>query len=197
MRNVVLALVFSVGIVRAEGMAPHPACAQIEQSINKIIDILKQPELARADRRRQVSSILAAQFDFLKMGELSLAKEWRKLGDSDRQEFAALFRTLIESTYFRNLENYTNEKVEVGGALAKGKKAIVETRVITSSKEIPIHYKMLPKGDRWLVYDIKIEGVSMISTYRGQFKAAIRKKSYDGLVRQLKAKVEVAAQCGA
>jgi len=171
------------------------ASAQVEEAVKQVIEIMKQPELKaegrEAERRRKIRAALAPQFDFYLMSRLSLGKQWRKLSEAQRSEFVEVFGRLIENTYMSSIEKYSNEKVVVDREKARGKsKVVVETRVVTSSKEIPIHYSMVSKGGKWAVYDVKIEGVGLVKNYRTQFGSFLRKKSHAELMQQLREKTE-------
>ncbi|RMG72149.1 MAG: ABC transporter substrate-binding protein [Nitrospirae bacterium] len=161
--------------------------------VDRVIGILKDPKLKgperESERREAIRSAIKNIFDFSEMARRSLSRQWRKLDDSQRKEFVGLYRGLLERTYLKRIEAYKNERILYKGQRKRGKYAIVKTLVVTSKQtQIPVDYKLLKRQDGWVVYDVIIEGVSLINNYRRQFKSIIRKSSYEGLVRMLKEK---------
>ncbi len=165
----------------------------VKTGVDSVIKVLKDPSLKGPDRekkrkealRKAVSGIL----DFREMAKRSLSRQWRKLSEKQKDEFVELYRGLLERTYLKKIEAYQNEKIIYKGQRTRGKYAIVKTLVVTSKQtEIPVDYKLLKKGDSWIVYDVIIEGVSLVNNYRRQFKSIIRRSSYEGLVKMLKEK---------
>ncbi|NOR40167.1 MAG: ABC transporter substrate-binding protein, partial [Gammaproteobacteria bacterium] len=108
-----------------------------------------------------------------------------------QQEFVKLFSQLIENTYIGRIEAYTDEKVDYPGEKVKGKKAVVETLILTASADIPINYKVYQKKNgEWWVYDVIIEGISLISNYRSSYQEIVKKEGFDGLIAKMKAKIK-------
>ena len=162
--------------------------------INKVFNVLKDPALLadekRQERRGKLSGILNAYFDYREMSKRALGKQWNKLSGNERDEFVPIFRKLLERVYLDSFDKYSSESIQFGSARNLGKnKSVVETTVISGSKEIPIDYNLLKRDYGWVVYDVKIEGVGLIKNYRTQFREVIQKKSYGSLVTRLKDKV--------
>lgn len=163
----------------------------VQQSIDQILTILKDPAYAGDDnkekRREMLRTAINTRFSFVKMSQLSLARTWKKLSAEQKKEFVGLFGQLLEDTYISKIESYTNEKIVYGKTFVQKNKAKVNTKIITDTVEIPINYSLVrtKKGD-WVVYDMVIEGVSLVGNYRNQFKGV----SYDELVAKLKDKQE-------
>lgn len=176
-----------------QAFSSSPAQEQLKSSIDQIVQILKDPSLKGDEnktlRRDALRKIIYTRFDFEKMSQLSLAKHWKNRSDEEKKNFIWLFSSLLEDTYVSKIETYTDEKVEYTKELVKQNKAQIYTKIITDSVEIPIDYRMYQtkKGD-WMVYDIVVEGVSLIGNYRSQFDQILQKDSYDQLVKQLEEK---------
>ncbi|MCG8566995.1 MAG: ABC transporter substrate-binding protein [Desulfobacterales bacterium] len=171
-----------------------PAQDQLKTSIDGILTVLKDPgfkaESQREMRRQALRDIVYTRFDFRKMSQLSLARHWKALSPAQKDEFTDLFSKLLESTYIGRIEAYTNEKVEFLGERIKKKKAQINTRIVTQDIEIPINYRMFTRGDgNWMVYDMIIEGVSLVGNYRSQFAQLMEKGSFEDLIGKLRAKV--------
>lgn len=165
----------------------------LKSSIDRILEVLRDPGLKaedrREDRRDKLRTIANQRFDYRKMSQLSLGKHWNDISDKDRDEFMHLFSKLLEDTYMSKIETYTDEKVVFVKERVQGKKAQVDTRIITQSVEIPINYRMYNQsGDNWMVYDMVIEGVSMVGNYRSQFGQILEKDSFEDLKTKLRQK---------
>jgi phospholipid transport system substrate-binding protein len=166
---------------------------QLRESIDRVIKTLDDPalkgEARTTERRRAVRKIATDIFDFPEMARRSLGRHWQGLGERDRQEFVGLFTDLLERTYISRIESYGGERISYANELMDGDVATVPTRIITKNgTEVPVDYRMLKRGDRWLVYDVTIEGVSLINNYRTQFNKIIQTSSYADLVKRMKAK---------
>ncbi len=123
------------------------------------------------------------------MAKRSLGIHWNKRNPNEQKEFVSLFSDLLEDTYIRKIERYEDEKVVYVGERQEGSYATVKTKIIsTSGIETPVEYKIFKKGDKWEVYDIIIEGVSLVNNYRIQFSHIISSSSYEDLVNRIKKK---------
>jgi phospholipid transport system substrate-binding protein len=167
----------------------------IKQTINEVIDILKDEELKKpgkeADRRAELRRVIGERFDFEEMAKRSLALHWKKRTPGERQEFIPLFSDLLERSYVNKIESYTDEQILYTDENIDNDYAVVKTKIITKRNvEIPIEYRLLKKNNRWGVYDVVIEGVSLVNNYRNQFNKIIRKDSYEELVKRMQQKQE-------
>jgi phospholipid transport system substrate-binding protein len=200
-----LRLVSHLSLVVLGGLAvwaPAPARAgaptdQLKASVEQIVKVLEDPALragARAqERRAAIRKEAEGVFDFTETAKRALGRHWQGLSDKDRQEFTALFTDLIERAYISKIERYSGERVAYAGESVDSGLATVRTRFVTKQgTEIPVDYRMQQRGDRWLVYDVSVEGVSLINNYRTQFDKIIQTSSYAELVRKMKA-AELAA----
>lgn len=166
---------------------------QLKASMDKLIAVLKEKSLKAPDkkeeRRAKIFAVLEERFDFEQMGKWALGANWKGLSQQERDEFVKTFSELIEKSYILKIERYSNEKIEFKDERTKGKYYYVYTDVISGDKTIPVNYSLYPKGDQWLVYDVVIEGVSLVKNYRTQFDEIIRKEKFAGLMDKLKKQV--------
>ncbi len=167
---------------------------QVKTTIDKILEILRDPSLKgdeSVDKRRELLRVtINEKFSFAKMSQLSLGKHWKERSDDEKKQFTKLFGQLLEDTYISKIEGYTDEKIVYTKELVKKKKAQVNTKIVTDSVEIPLDYRLYKlKDDSWMVYDMVIEGVSLIGNYRSQFDQILKKNSFDTLVEELKKKM--------
>ena len=192
--TVVVAGLLSWAPASADAGAPTD---QLRTAVDQMVKILEDPALkieGRAkERRAAIRREAETVFDFGETAKRALGRHWQPLAEKDRQEFISLFTDLIERAYISRIERYSGERVTYTGESVEGALASVRTRFVTKQgTEIPIDYRMQQRGDRWLVYDVVVEGVSLINNYRTQFDKIIQTSSYAELVRKLKA-AEVAA----
>lgn len=181
-------------------MAPfhHANASQVQEqlktTIDNILEILRDPAFKgdekKEARRAALREVIYAKFSFAKMSQLSLARQWKKRSKEEKIQFIDLFGRLLEQTYVSKIESYTNEKVTYVKEFVKKNKAMIYTKIITDTVEIPIDYRLYQtkEGD-WMVYDLVIEGVSLVGNYRSQFDQMLRKESFEKLVEDLKKKV--------
>ena len=166
---------------------------QLRAQIDKAVKILEDPELKKkpVERRAAVRQVANDIFDFSETAKRSLARHWAPRTQAERDEFVSLFSDLLERSYIGKIELYGGEKIQFVGESVEGEGAVVRTKLITKQgTEIPIDYRMLHRGERWLVYDVVIEGVSLISNYRTQFNKIITTSSFQELIKKMKTKQE-------
>ena len=166
---------------------------QLRGSIDLVLKIVTDPELKKeartAERRRRIRAVVNQIFDFTEISQRSLGRHWQARTPAEREQFIALFGDLLENAYITKIESYSGEKIQYPGDVIDGDLALVKTRIVTKQEtEIPVDYRMFLNGGRWAVYDVSIEGISLIGNYRTQFNAVIQRSGYPDLVAKLKAK---------
>ena len=183
----------------AAGAAGPGPTEQLKGTIDRVLQVLEDPSLkveARAaQRRRTVRQIADEIFDFEETARRAMAQHWRSLTPPQRKEFVDVFSDLLERAYMSKIELYGGERIQYTGERVEGDFASVTTRLVTKKGvEVPIDYRMLKRGDQWRVYDVSIEGVSLVANYRTQFNNVIRTSSYDELLRRMRSRVEEIGQ---
>lgn len=173
------------------------AIDQIRETSDKIIAILKNPEMKApekiAERNRLLRKAVDERFDWEELSRRSLARHWAKRTEQEKKEFVELFGELLESTYMDKVGMYSGEEVLYGDEKVEGEYGVVEIQIVIRNKTaVPVLYRVMKKGNEWLIYDISVEGVSLVNNYRNQFNSIIARHSYDHLVEQLKAKIGAA-----
>ena len=165
--------------------------SQLKGTIEKVIKIVKDEALKNDQqaRRAALRKTIDERFNYRQMVMRSLAKNWDARSGQERQEFIALFKSLLENSYANKLENYRDEKINYLDEIIKGRYALVKTEVVRRSSTIGVDYKLIQENGNWKVYDFVIEGVSMIRNYRSQFTKIIRRDSYGVLVQKLTDKI--------
>ena len=166
---------------------------QLKGAIERVVKTLENPALKGdakvTERRAAVRKIANDIFDFSEIARRSLGRHWAARSEAEQKEFVGLFGDLLERAYISKIDTYGGEKIVYTGERSEGDIAIVTTKLISKSgTEVPIDYRMLRKSERWLVYDVNIEGVSLVSNYRTQFNKIIQTSSYAELVKKMKTK---------
>jgi phospholipid transport system substrate-binding protein len=179
--------------IAVSGWAGEPM-DRIKQTTDTILSIVSDPTLKvpskAEERRKQIRNAVDQRFDWEEMARRSLARHWAQRTDEEKKEFIRLFGDLLERTYMDKIEGYSGEKVQYEGDTVEGDYAVVRIKIITKKNvDIPVEYRLQKKGNNWLVYDVSIEGVSLVNNYRTQFNSIMVGSSYADLVKRLKAKV--------
>ena len=192
MGAMVLAGALMVGVSSAPAAAGVPT-DQLKGAVERVLKTLDDPSLKGqgrlGERRVAVRKIANEIFDFGEIAKRSMARHWQPLSDAQRTEFVGLFADLLERSYISKIETYGGEKIQYTAERADGDFATVSTRIVTKNgTEVPVDYRMIKRSDRWLVYDVSIEGVSLVSNYRTQFNKIIQTTSYNELVSKLRNK---------
>jgi phospholipid transport system substrate-binding protein len=168
---------------------------QVQTNLNKVLDVLRDPKLkgesAKKIKKEKLEAIYEQMFDEVELSRRVLGGNWNKLNTTQQQEFIQLYRQVLEKAYIDKILSYTNEKIVFPKEnMLASNQAEVQTKVITSSKEIPIFYRVLQKNGVWKVYDVVIENVSLVQNYRSQFNDILVKNTPDQLLEILRKKVK-------
>ncbi len=167
---------------------------QIRGTIDRTIGILKDPALAAKgkdkERRDLLRKEIAPVFDFEEMAKRSLGANWRGRTPAERDQFVVLFRELLENSYLGKIESYQGEVIRYGKEDVDGPYAQVKTVVVTArGQEIPVDYRMLSNSGRYRIYDVVIEGISLVNNYRSQFSSILQKSSFREMMDRLRATI--------
>ena len=177
-----------------------PICAQpqpiddIRPPIEKGIALLKDPRYTRQGQfeaqREKIWETIRDIFDFRIISMMALAMEWRSFTPKQQDEFVEAFTELLKNNYLNKIQGqfHDEEVVFLGQDILNEKRAIVKSKVLRQQIEIPMDYKVAFTRGRWRIYDINIEGISLIQNYRTQFKSILAKESPDQLIRRIRDK---------
>lgn len=173
-------------------MAAGTATAAIKTTIKQMFVILNDEELktpGRAEeRRQQLEKVIGNRIAYDEMAKRSLGPQWAQLNEEERQEFVRLYAQLLRDTYSSRFDRYSDEKVEFLQETLQGDYAEVRTRLTSSKFTLDVDYRMLQRAGDWRVYDIVVDGISLVHSYREQFTKIIRTYSYEELVTKLRQK---------
>ena len=179
--------------------ADGTALSVVDTTVADVLDVLRQTELPVADRRSQIEQIVYERFDFQTMGKLVLARNWKKLDDVQKDEFITEFKRHLSRSYGTRIERYEQEEVEIAGEREEKRGDVTVLTVIRGGQfeGSEVDYRLRNKDGAWRVIDVTIEGVSLVSNFRSQFKDIVSKKGADGLISQLRAKNDRVNEDGA
>ena len=171
---------------------PQPQ-AQVEKMVNSVLSVLQQSELSAVEKKAQVSGTVQEYLDVKSMSRRTLGAHWEGATEDQRQRFSELFVQILEGTYLNRVGDYSSGTVKYLKQRVKDNKAIVDTLIVSDELEIPVQYKMIYGDDAWQVFDIVIEGVSLIRNYRATYGEIIRRDGYEGLLALMAEKVQAMA----
>jgi phospholipid transport system substrate-binding protein len=193
--RVALACTVLLGALAAGEATAGAPTDQLRGQVDRVLKLLDDPDLKAPnkarERRAAVRKVADDIFDFGETARRSLGRHWAARTPQERDEFVKLFGDLLERSYISKIELYGGEKIQYVGDKIEGDTAVVQSKLLTkTSSEVPIEYRMLRKSERWLVYDVVIEGVSLIANYRTQFNKIIQTSSFQDLVKKMKTRQE-------
>lgn len=188
----VLVFMVALGTLAPPGARAGEPTDQLRLQLERVLKTVQDPEIKKGGRlaeRRAVRKIADQIFDFDDTARRVLARHWDARSVAEREEFVALFTDVFERAYVSKIELYQGERVTYLGDTIEGSQATVRTQFLTrQGSPVQVDYRMQRgSSGRWMVYDVIIEGVSLVDNYRTQFNSVIQRTSYQELVRKLKA----------
>jgi phospholipid transport system substrate-binding protein len=171
----------------------QPPLETIQTQVNKLLEVLADPALktpsAKETKEKKIWAIVDTVFDYSELSTRTLAQHWKAFSPEQQKEFIRLFGKLLGNTYMDRIMAYSNEKVIFGKtAQLSDNITEVQSEIVTASKSIPISYRMILKEGNWKVFDVVIEGVSLVQNYRTQFREILKNKPPEALINMLREK---------
>ena len=194
MKKRLAGLLFILGLMFPLSAYSGVPLETVKAHVNRVFEILRDPTLkgesANKAKREKIRSISEEMFDYTELSKRSLGQNWSKLNPDQQKEFIKLFTSLLEDAYADKIVSYTDERVIFKKEISLSEKTVeVLTTVVTKTSEVPIDYRVIEKNGEWKVYDVVIEGVSLINNYRSQFREILANKPLDTLLETLRKKV--------
>jgi phospholipid transport system substrate-binding protein len=188
----IIALLAALMIFSVSAFA-QPPLETIQNQVNKLLEVLADPALkapsAKEPKEKKIWAIIDSVFDYSELSARTLAQHWKSFSPEQQKEFVRLFGKLLGNTYMDRIMSYSNEKVVFGKAAQLSENTTeVQSEVVTASKSIPISYRMILKDGHWKVFDVVIEGVSLVQNYRTQFREILKNKPPEDLIKMLREK---------
>jgi phospholipid transport system substrate-binding protein len=190
LKRILLVLTASIFMVSVASATPTE---DVKKTVDEVVHIVADKEMKKNDvkRRHALKKAISVIFDYNEMAKRSLGKHWNVRTAAEKKQFAELFATLLENSYAGKIESYNNEKIVYIKDIVDGEYAEVKSKVVTASRdEFTLDYRLFNQNGKWMVYDVIIEGVSLVSNYRSQFNKIITSNGYDKLVKKLQSKSE-------
>ena len=189
----VILILSVVLMIPLQGFAATPM-ATVETGVNKVLATLTDPAFKSKSKDAQVADltqVISTIFDFQELSKRTLGRGWRNMNDAQRKEFVELFRDLLQGVYADRLLAYSNQKIifDKENMLRKDQAEVQSYLQTADGKKIPLFYRLTDKSGSWKVYDVIIEGVSMVNNYRSQFREILAKDSPEKLLEILRSKV--------
>lgn len=184
------ALLLSLGFAAAVQAQQATPTATVQTTVDTILGILRKPDFDFDTDREAIKQEVTKAFDATAMAQSVLSTNWRSATKEQQEEFRDLLLATIENTYIDRIKAYTNETVEFRGESINNDRATVESVVVTQSGNVPVNYKLRLRNDLWYVYDVEVENVSMVSSYRDTYRDVVRRSGMDGLLAQMRSKLE-------
>ncbi len=164
----------------------HTAKELLKSKIDAVITVLQNKKLDTQAKKKEVSEIVSPIFDFSLMAKLTLGKKhWPGIAEEKKKKFTDLFVRLLKDFYLEKMNQFSDEKVVYQSPVQVKNKVHIPTELISQDTKISMLYKFYQSKDGWKIYDIEVEGVSLIVTYRSQFDHVLRKGSIDDLLIKL------------
>ena len=193
-----------VGMVlgTVSGAQAGPVTDQLRDDLARVFRVIEETSVERAGangidvgkRRQAIRSVAAPVFDWREMTSRTLGQHWQARSEAERTEFVQIFSDLVNRAYITQLERYSGEAIRYISERIEGDLGGVSTRFVTKQgREIPVDYRVISRDGRWRIYDVVVQGVSLVSNYRSQFDKVIRTSSYPELVKRIR-DMDVAAR---
>lgn len=191
-------LVLACSLIPVSTRADTPPASpidEIHQTVDAVLAVVNDTTLQapgrEAARREAALRVIEPRFDFPEIARLALGRYWRARSAAERQQFVTLFSRLLERAYVGRILAYSGESVQYLGQTLSDDRATVRTRIVTlRDTDVPVDYRLLRQGDHWLVYDVRIEGVSLVENYRVQLNEVMATSSFGNLLKKMEARLQ-------
>ncbi len=193
-----LALIFALIKSPVANAQTGTPTAAVESVVNDILAILRKPDFDLAKDGPAISAKVKGGFDSLAMAQSVLSTSWKDATKEQQAEFEELMLKTLEHNYLGRLTAFSNETVEFRGEEVNDSRATVKSVVISSQAQapIPVNYKLRKRNDGWFLYDVEVENVSMVSTYRETYRSIVSRDGIDGLLEQMRTQLNAPAPTG-
>jgi phospholipid transport system substrate-binding protein len=194
LRSSVAALaVIVLAVCAAPIMASDDPMAAVKGTVDQVLSIVQDPayKTATTERREKLRNIILPHFDFTAMSRSAMGYHWRTLSQTQRDQFVHEFTELLAASYMGKIEGYKGQKIIYGKETQNGDDAQVDTSIAQPGSEaISVNYRLRQFGGTWKVYDVLVDGISLVGNYRNQFNRIMNNKGYDTLITAIKQKVQ-------
>ena len=190
MRNIccaILLFLFATQVVNADDKDPNSPIEFLRTRWDAIFSVLQTKDIEQKEKECQIDKIMGPIFDFSLMAKLALGRvNWSKLKPAQQEEFSRLFVERLKNSYREKIMLYTDEKALFKSSVQKKKSVYVQMELISKEKNVPILYKLREVDKHWKIYDVEIQGISILLTYRSQFDYILRHGTVEDLLSRLR-----------
>ena len=188
-------LIMCIALIVPAQVLAADAKQTVESEVNKVLAALRDPafkDKPREEKMAKISSIISEVFDYEELSKRTVGRDWKKMSDAQQKEFIELFSGLLQDVYADRLLAYSDEKIDFGKTteLKKGLVEVESSILMTNGNTAMLNYRCMEKDGQWKVYDVVIEGISMIKNYRSQFRPILSKGGPEELLDVLRKKVK-------
>jgi len=187
MKNLIYAVLFTL-IFSQAAVADDKKNAEkvLKVKLEQVISILEKKDFNKEEKKKEIVKIVTPMFNFSLMSKLTLGKKnWQNITKKQKEKFTDLFTKRLKESYLDKMLLYTDEKIEYKDPVQVGKKVQIPTILTSKNNKISMRYKLYKSKHGWKIYDIEIQGVSLITTYRSQFNEILKTKTFDDLLAKL------------
>jgi phospholipid transport system substrate-binding protein len=194
-RKIAVMMTLTICLILPSSAFSGDSIDTVHAYVDRVLEVLRDPSLngsesANEVKREKIRAIADEMFDFAELSKRTLAKNWSKFDANQQKEFVKLFKSFLADVYADKLLSYTNEKIVFGQEIPLTEKTVeVTSTVLGKTSDIPINYRVMLETDGWKVYDVVIEGVSLVNNYRTQFREMLSNKPPESLIETLRKKV--------
>lgn len=189
MKSIVSLLIAALFFLPLPAWSTTSPTIEIQEIVDSVLQVLNNSNMDYATKRQTVSGVVQSHINILSISQRTLGVNWKNATPEQQQRFSKLFVQILEMTYLNRIESYSGGEVDYLKERIKGKKAIVDTHLITPKRKIPIQYKMVLENDEWQIYDVLIEKVSLVRNYRSTYGEIVSKEGFEGLFAKMDAKL--------
>ena len=162
--------------------------SMVKKKVAVIFDLLGKQDIEKNERNEKIVGELNEIMDFKLAAYLSLGKHWKKISTKQKKEFVKIFQQYINNYIVEKIDLYTNQKIDIGDSkIVKKGRAKLDIGILSGGETLQVNFKLRKnKKKEWRVYDVDIEGVSLITTFRSQFSGVLKNSSFEELLEKLK-----------
>ena len=186
----IILLIILSGVLTSSIAGADSPMRSVEGMVEEVLTILNDEDLDWVKKKSGIRSVVLNGVNLRLMSQRILSRNWKETSEEERERFLKLFTELLETTYIDRIEEYSDQRMEMVRERVKGDRAIVDTLFITKKKQIPINYKLTRNENKWLIFDIVIEEISLVSNYRETYGEIIMKDGMEGLLVRMEEKVK-------
>ena len=179
-------LVLTISVIQAGDV--EDINSMVKKKVAVIFDLLGKQDIEKNERNEKIVGELNEIMDFQLAAYLSLGKHWKKISKTQKKEFVETFQQYINNYIVEKIDLYTNQKIDIGDSkIVKKGRAELEIGILSGGETLQVNFKLRKnKKKEWRVYDVDIEGVSLITTFRSQFSGVLKNSSFEELLEKLK-----------